>query len=114
MNPNDYFFTVTVDGQDHTAVLTNGALIRFAEITGHDFGESPEGASKVRDNVAIIYAALEAGARRNGASLPWTMMEFADLTSPADLASFAGAMQRISSGSDDSKGSNRSKKKPSA
>lgn len=95
MKANDYFFTVGIDGTDYPAALTNGALVTFGEITGHDFG-APS-ATATLDNIAIIYACVKSGCRRRGVDFPLTMMEMADLTTPADLATFASALRRVTS-----------------
>lgn len=106
----DYFFTVTIDGREYPAAMTNGALLRFSEMTGHDFGA--ESASVMRDNVALVYACVESGCRRRGMEFGMSLMDFADATTPGELASFASAMQRIADGAGEPPSGGQAKKKP--
>lgn len=106
---SDYFFTVTVNGEEYPAAMTNGALLRFSELTGHDFGTTTTTA--MRDNVAIVYACVESGCRREGKPFEMSLMDFADATTPTELVTFAAAMQRVA-GETETAASGR-KKKPS-
>ncbi|MCM1117641.1 MAG: hypothetical protein NC342_08915 [Pseudoflavonifractor sp.] len=89
-----YVFTVTIDGQEWPAAMTNGALLRFAELRGHDLGTLGSD-SAMADNVAIIYACVVSGCRRQGKEFPYSMMEMADMTTPQELAAFARALQGV-------------------
>ena len=93
MKHTDCFFTIEVEGAEYRCALTNGALLRFAETTGHEFGTP--GTSQLRDSLAIIHACAVSGAEREGKEFPLTLMELADHTSPADLAAFARTITDI-------------------
>lgn len=110
MNTAAYHFTVTIDGTEYPCALTNGALLQFAETTGHDFGAPAPDSTPVRDNLAIIHACAVSGARREGKQFPYSLVEMADLTTPADLALFAKALERMVSPDADAD----EKKSPSA
>lgn len=112
MNHTDYIFTITVEGAEHPCALTNGALLRFAETTGHDFGApSP---SQQRDTLAIIHACAVSGAARQGKEFPLTLMELADRTSPADLAIFADTLTRATRSGEGSGEGSKKKPRPSS
>ena len=76
---------ITISGTEYPIIITMGALLRFARLTGKD--ASNIGASTT-DTVMFIWCCLESSAKHQGKGLPWKDLEdFADSLLLSDLSS---------------------------
>ena len=94
---------VRVGGSDYPAYLTNGALLRFKDQTGHDLEESTGGFS---ETFMLLWCCVQGACRREGVEFGLTLEEFADATDPSDIEAWAAALY----GTGDSGGEEAKKK----
>ena len=74
--------TITVDGEEYPAFLTNGALLRFQRETGHDL-ERTDGS--FADTFTLLWCCVKSASKREGKKFEMSLEDFADATSPGDI-----------------------------
>ena len=74
--------TITVDGEEYPAFLTNGALLRFQRETGHDL-EHTDGSFS--DTFTLLWCCVTSASKREGKKFGMSLEDFADATSPKDI-----------------------------
>lgn len=81
---------LTINGTTYPCRLTMGALVRFAEVTGHEYSEFT---GSLSDACAFIWACLKSASEREKIPFPYDFMEFCDNVDPEDIT---GAMTAFS------------------
>lgn len=81
--------SIRVNGEDYPAYLTNGALLRFKDQTGHDLEESPGGFS---ETFTLLWCCVAGACKREGKAFGLTLEDFADATDPSDIEEWAARL----------------------
>lgn len=81
--------SIRVNGEEYPAYLTNGALLRFKDQTGHDLEESPGGFS---ETFTLLWCCVAGACRREGKEFGLTLADFADATDPSDIDEWASRL----------------------
>lgn len=80
---------LSVYGKTFPAYLTNGALLRFRERTGHDLETTDGGFS---DTFTLLWCCVASACKREGVKFDMTVEDFADATTPADIEQWAATV----------------------
>ena len=99
--------TITVDGEEYPAFLTNGALLRFQRETGHDLEHTDGGFA---DTFTLLWCCVKSACKREGKKFGMSLEDFADATDPSDIEAW-GAQIFGADSSDEADDSDGVKKK---
>lgn len=75
---------IRINGKEHAALLTGGALLRFKREAGYDFLRHPE-RMDTEGIIIMAWAAVKSTAARDGESFDMTVEQMADSMSLAEL-----------------------------
>lgn len=99
--------TITVDGEEYPAFLTNGALLRFQRETGHDL-EQTDGS--FADTFTLLWCCVMSACKREGKKFGMSLEDFADATSPEDIQAWGAQIFGADSGAEETDSDGEKKK----
>lgn len=91
--------SINVAGKSYPARVTMGALLRFKRETGRE--ASDIGAGDTSDSVVFMWCCAASACAADGVPFPYSLMDFADRLTDADMREWAEAQSMASGAAPD-------------
>lgn len=79
--------TIELGGVTYPAYITMGAFLQYRDLTGEEISST----SAVTDQIKFFYCTVKSACMREKRPFDLSLMEFASMMLPEDLAAFASA-----------------------
>ena len=96
-------FPIELSGVSYPAVLTNGAMLRFAQQTGKELSEI----QTFGDWLVLLWCCIVSGCKREGIPFTMTFDDFAEATTPDDIQRWVATVNTAMASEDDGGGAEK-------
>ena len=89
-------FSIEISGVSYPAVLTNGAVLRYAQQTGKELSDI----QTFGDWLMLLWCCIVSGCKREGIPFTMTFEDFTEATTPEDIQRWVTAVDTAMSTAD--------------
>lgn len=103
-------FSIEISGVSYPAVLTNGAILRYARETGKEISDI----QTLGDWLMLLWCCIVSGCKRDGIAFGMSFDDFTEATTPEDFQRWVTAVNEVMSSADGDGGGATAEKKSTA